>query len=255
MINVKRVVLVLIFFFAAVMFAQDKEMNPDAGKLFNEGNALLKAGNYNGALEKYDAALKIEKDYRIYYQKGISLRKSNKNEEAKNAFEESLKLNPNFEASYNALGGVYFSMGNFTKSIEKFEKILEMKNVKANVKDKVKSNMALAYSRLGNESLSKGEASKGIDYLKKAVEHSNYDAAYLSLAKVYSETGLYDESIKAAENALKFRSKISRGGPYYYMGIAYKGKGDNAKAREMFAQAQSDATYKKTAEYELGLLK
>jgi tetratricopeptide (TPR) repeat protein len=130
-----------------------------------------------------------------------------------------------------------------------------MKNVKANVKDKVKSNMALAYSRLGNESLSKGEASKGIDYLKKAVDQSNYDAAYLSLAKVYSETGQYDESIKAAENALKFRSKISKGGPYYYMGIAYKGKGDNTKAREMFAQAQSDATYRKTAEYELGLLK
>ncbi|MBS4033761.1 MAG: tetratricopeptide repeat protein [Ignavibacterium sp.] len=255
MITVKRVVLVLIFFFTAAMFAQDKEMNTEAGKLFNEGNALLKAGNYNGAIEKYDAALKIEKDYRIYYQKGISLRKSNKNEEAKNSFEESLKLNPNFEASYNALGGVYFSMGDFTKSIEKFEKILEMKNVKANVKDKVKSNMALAYSRLGNESLSKGEASRGIDYLKKAVEHSNYDAAYLSLAKVYSETGQYDESIKAAENALKYRSKISKGGPYFYMGIAYKGKGNNTKAREMFAQAQSDATYRKTAEYELGLLK
>jgi len=255
MITVKQVVLVLLIFFTAAVFAQDKEMNPEAGKLFNEGNALLKAGNYNGAIEKYNAALKIEKDYRIFYQKGISLRKSNKNDEAKDSFEESLKLNPNFEASYNALGGVYFSMGNFTKSIEKFEKILEMKNVKANVKDKVKNNMSLAYSRLGNESLSKGDPTKGIELLKKAVEFSNYDAAFLSLAKVYSETGQYDESIKAAENALKYRSKISRGGPYYYMGISYKGKGDNAKAKEMFSQAQSDATYKKTAEYELGLLK
>ena len=235
--------------------AQNKEMNPDAGKLFNEGNALLKAGNYNGAVEKYDAAIKIEKDYRIYYQKGVSLRKSNKNEEAKIAFEECLKLNPGFEGGYNALGGVYFSMGNYQQSIEMFEKILDMKDVKANVKTKVKKNLALAYSRLGNNSLSQGDPTKGIENLKKAVEFDNYDAAYLSLAKVYSEMGQYDESIKAAENALKYRSSISKGGPYYYMGLSFKGKGDSSKAREMFSQAQSDATYKKTAEYELGLLK
>lgn len=257
MVNVKQVVFFFLFLFVVTSgsFAQDKEMNPDAGKLFNEGNALMKAGNFNGAIEKYNSALKIEKDYRIYYQKGVSLRKSNKNEEAKQAFEESLKLNPDFEATYNALGGVYFSMGNFTKSIENFEKILAMKDVKANIKSKVKKNLALAHSRLGNESLSKGDAAKGIEHLTKAVEFDNYDAAYLSLAKVYSEMGQYDDAIKAAENALKYRSSISKGGPYYYMGMAYKGKGDNTKAREMFTQAQSDATYRKTADYELSMLK
>lgn len=255
--KVKLVVTPILFVFLLVgsLMAQDKEMNPEAGKLFNEGNALLKAGNYNGAVEKYNAALKIEKDYRILYQKGVSLRKANKNDEAKDAFEECLKLKPDFEGAYNALGGVYFSMGNFQQSIEKFEKILDMKDVKANIKSKVKKNLALAYSRLGNENLSRGDANKGIEHLRKAVEYDNYDAAFLSLAKVYSEMGQYDESIKAAENALKYRSGISKGGPYYYMGISYKGKGETAKAREMFNQALADATYKKTAEYELGLLK
>lgn len=257
MMNVKQFVFffLLVGFSVGNLFAQNGEMNPEAGKLFNEGNALLKEGNYNGAVSKYDAALNIEKDYRIYYQKGVSLRKSNKNEEAKVAFEECLKLNPDFEGGYNALGGVFFSMGNYTQSIEKFEKILNMKNVKANIKAKVKKNLALAYSRLGNDNLSKGDANKGIENLKKAVEFDNYDAAYLSLAKVYSEIGQYDEAIKSAENAIKYRSSISKGGPYYYMGLSYKGKGDNGKAREMFSQAQSDATYKKTAEYELSMLK
>src|SRR5690606_5837607 len=179
----------------------------------------------------------------------------NKNDEAKIAFEECLKLNPSFEGGMNALGGVYFSMGNYTKSIEHFEKILAMGDVKANVKDKVKKNLALAYSRLGNNNLSNGDSQSGISNLKKAVEYDNYDAAYLSLAKVYQETGRYDESISAAENALKYRDKISKGGPYYYMGLSYKAKGESNKAKEMFNQAQSDATYRKTAEYELSLLK
>ncbi len=59
----------------------------------------------------------------------------------------------------------------------------------------------------------------------------------------------------AADSALKFKSTISDGGPYYYMGLAYKGKGDLKKAKEMFNQAKGDTAYKKAAEYELSLLK
>ena len=39
------------------------------------------------------------------------------------------------------------------------------------------------------------------------------------------------------------------------MGMSYKGKGDKQKAKEMFEKAKSDPTYRKSAEYELGLLK
>ena len=229
-------------------------MKPEAGKLYNEGNALLKDGNVNGAIEKYNLALAIENDYRIYYQKGVALKKADKLEDSKIAFEECLKLNSSFEGALNALGGVYFSMGNYSAAIENFEKVLNS-NASSSIKTKVKKNISLAYAKLGNESLAGGNSQKGIEYLKKSVENDNYDAAYLSLAKVYSELGKWDESIEAAQNALKYRSKITKGGPYYYIGISYKGKGDMTKAKENFKLASADPTYKKTADYELGLLK
>ncbi len=231
-----------------------QDMKPEAGKLYNEGNSLLKDGNYNGAIEKYNAALQIEKDYRVFYQKGVALKKADKLEESKQAFEECLKLNSGYEGALNALGGVYFSMGNYTNAITNFEKILNS-NANASTKTKVKKNISLAYAKLGMESISGGDVNKGIEYLKKSVENDNYDAAYLSLAKVYTEIGKYDEAITASENALKYRSKITKGGPYYYMGVAYKNKGDNSKAKENFKLASADPTYKKTADYELGLLK
>jgi tetratricopeptide (TPR) repeat protein len=235
-----------------VGFAQD--MKPEAGKLYNEGNAFLKSGNVASAIESYNAALQIEKDYRIFYQKGVALKKADKLEESKTAFEECLKLNSGFEGALNALGGVYFSMGNYLAAISNFEKILNS-NASGSIKSKVKKNISLAYAKLGNESLSGGDSNKGIEYLKKSVENDNYDAAYLSLAKVYSESGKYDDAIDAAQNALKYRSKITKGGPYYYIGISYKGKGDIPKAKENFKLASADPTYKKTAEYELSLLK
>ncbi len=243
--------LLVFFILSFVTFAQD--MNPEAGKLYNEGNSQLKAGNYNGAISNYDKALAIEKDYRIYYQKGVAQKKANDLSGSKASLEESIKLKNDFEPGYNALGGVYFSMGNYTEAINKFEKVLTLTN-NASITKKVKKNLSLAYTKLGNEEISKGNAPKAIENLTKAVENDNYDAAYLSLAKLYSELGEWDKSISASESALKYKSKITTGGPYLYMGISYKGKGNTQKAKEMFDKAKQDATYKKTAEYELSLL-
>ncbi len=246
-------ILLSLFLLILVGNAYSQDMNPEAGKLYNKGNSLLKAGNYNGAIENYDKALAIEKDYRTYYQKGVAQKKTRDLENAKSSFEECIKLKNDFSGSYNALGGVYFQMGNYLEAIKNFEKVLTLTN-KASIQKKVKKNLSLAYSKLGNQELTNGNAENGVDYLTKAVKFSNYDAAYLSLAKIYSELGEWDKSIAASEDALKYRSKISKGGPYYYMGISYKGKGDNDKAKNMFKKAKGDVTYRKTAEYELSLL-
>ncbi|MCW8961102.1 MAG: tetratricopeptide repeat protein [Ignavibacteriaceae bacterium] len=245
-------VLLLIFLLTSVFtFAQ--EMSVEAGKLYNEGNSLLKAGNYNGAINDYDKALAIEKDYRIYYQKGVAQKKSNDLNGSKASLEECLKLKNDFEPGYNALGGVYFSMGNYNQAIKNFEKVLTISK-NASVQKKIKKNLSLAYAKLGNDEISNGNSQKAVEYLNKAVENDNYDAAYLSLAKLYSELNDWDKCISASENALKYKSKITSGGPNYYMGLAYKGKGDNQKAKELFEKAKSDPTYRKNAEYQLGLL-
>lgn len=249
----KILFIVSMFFFiaCATNFAQD--MNPEAGKLYNEGNSQLNAGNYNGAIDNYKKALAIEKDYRIYYQLGLAEKKAGKLEEAKNSLETCLQLKSSFEAGHNALGGVFFSMGNYQAAIDNFQKVLNESN-NGQTKAKVKKNISLAYAKLGSVAVTNGDPTKAIEMYKKSVENNNYDAAYLSLAKLYSELGEYDKSIAAAENALKYRNSISSGGAYFYMGISYKGKGDITKAKEMLNKAKSDATYKKTAEYELGTL-
>jgi tetratricopeptide (TPR) repeat protein len=230
-----------------------QEMNPDAAKSYNAGNEKLKAGNYTAAITHYDEALKIQKDYRIYYQKGISQRKAGKLADAKATFEECIKLKGDFDGSYNALGGVLFSMGNLNEAIANFEKVLQI-STNNSTKNTVKKNLAKAYAKLGTNEMTSGNSNKAIEFLTKSVELDNYDAAYLSLAKLYSETGNYEKSLSASESAMKYRSSISRGGPYYYMGIAYKYKGDTQKAKEMFNNAKADPQYKKTAEYELSIL-
>ena len=243
----------LFFIFAAgITFSQD--MKPDAGKLYNEGNKMLKAGNYDGAIKQYDQALAIEKDYRIYYQKGIALKSSGNIQDAKSSFKSCINMKPDFEGGYNALGGVYYVLGKYDSAITNFEKVIEITKNNS-IKEMVSKNLSRAYSKLGEEAEGEGKSKEAEEYLTKAVGFDNYDAAYLSLAKLYTELGQWDNAIDAAQKAIKYRSSITKGGPYYYMGVAYKGKNDLGKAKDMFSEAKSDPTYKKSAEYELGSLK
>ncbi len=250
MSKLPKVLFMSSFLFLAAAFSFAQDMKPDAAKLYNDGNSLLKEGNYTGAIKKYDDAIAIEKDYRIYYQKGIALKKSGKLDDAKDAFEAAIEQKTDFEAGYNALGGVYFSLGKYEDAVKNFEKVVEStKN--NNIKQMVQKNLSFAYAKMGNDAMSDGNPKKAVEFLQKAVDNSNYDAAFLSLAKVYADLGEYDKVIDAAQNALKYRASISKGGPYYYLGLAYKNKNEVDKAKEMFNQAKTDATYKKLSEYEL----
>ena len=245
---------VFLFFIFATGITFSQDMKPEAGKLYNEGNKMLKAGNYDGALKQYNQALSIEKDYRTYYQRGIALKGLGNLEDARSSFDSCISMKPKFEGGYNALGGIYFSLGKYDMAVTNFEKVLDITKNNS-IKDKVKKNLALAYTKLGNNAEADGKSKQAVEYLTKAVGYSNYDAAYLSLAKLYTEIGEWDNAITSGEKALKYRSSIGKGGPYYYMGVAYKGKNELAKAKNMFSEAKSDPTYKKSAEYELGSLK
>ncbi len=244
----------LFFILTLAVGTMAQTMKPDAAKLYNAGNKMMKEGNYDAALKNYNDALKIEKDFRIYYQRGVAFIKNGNLDSAKASYEACIKLKPDFVAAYNALGSVYFAMGKYQDAATNFEKVLpDLKN--NSDKDKIKKNLSLVYAKLASEYNNDNNPKKAVEALKKAISYSNYDAAYLELAKTYSDLGKYDESLDAAQNALKYRTTIGKGGPYYYMGVAYKNKGDKEKAKEMFDKAKADPTYKKLAEYELTALK
>jgi len=235
--------------FAFSIYAQD--MNPDAAKLYNEGNQKMKEGNFSVALQLYEQALAIQKDYRILYQKGIAHRRMNQLDQAYNELTEALKLNPDFDLAYNALGTLEYTRGNYEQSVNNFLKTLELtKN--AQLKSQVQKNISLAYSKLGDQNLKNFEYEKAIENFKKAIQYDQKnDAAYLALARAYVETGKYAEALEAADNALKYRNKISKGGVYYYKGLALKNLGKLNEAKAAFEEGKKDPTYRQVCDYEI----
>ena len=250
------IVFVLLISVGAVL-AQNAEMSNDAKKLYNEGNKLLKSGDYNGALAKYDEALKIDEDYRLYYQKSIALKKLRKYNDAEVVLKKCIELNPDFPNAYNGLGTTYYALKKYQLAVDNFEKFAE-KTTNKKLKKKAKKYISIAYTKLAEEVKKQHKKQEAVEYLKKAVEAYNYDAAYLLLAELYNDLGEYQKALEAADNALKYRgkkSKISKGAIYYYKGLALKGLKKKEEAKKAFKLALKDRQYKQNAKYELDLIK
>lgn len=246
-------------FFAAfllvstISFAQKAPMEPEAAKLYNKGNKLIKSGDYQGAIKDYEEALTKAKDYRIYYQEGIAYKKLRKFDKAEEAFKACIQTNPDFAAAYNGLGTTYYSKKDYQKAIDNF-KLFAEKAKKKKLKKRAKRFISLAYTKLGVKEINDHKYNKAVEYLKQAVDNYEYDAAYLQLANAYIELGKYKEALAAADNAIKFRAKRSRvpkGAPYFYKGLAYKGMNDKSSAKANFKIASKDKLYRAQSKYEM----
>lgn len=240
--------------FTVSIFAQAVAMDNEAAKLYNEGNSQKKSGNYDGALVSYQKALEISKEHRIYYQLGSVYKKQRKYGDAEQAFLASLEANGEFSPAFKMLGNTYYAWGKYDKAIKNFKLFQE----KSKDKKSAARSIGLAYTKLGDSALKDRNYKEAEKQLLDAVANYNYDAAYLKLADVYVETGKYNEALKAADNAINFRnkkSKIPKGAPYFYKGMAFKGLKDNDKAKENFKLASSDRQYRDRSNHEIKYLK
>ncbi len=245
-------ILSLILFSASFLFGQD--MSQEAAPLYNEGNKLIKSGQYNAAIEKYDAAIAIQGHEKIFYQKSVALKKLRKFNDAEKALLKCVELNPDFVAGYSGLGTTYYSLKKYQLAVDNFNKYIERTDNEKS-KTKIKKFVGLSYTQLGQGAKRDGKHQQAINYLNEAVKNYKYDSAYLALAEINIELGKYNDALSAADNAINNRKKISKGAGYYYKGLAFKGLEDKDKARENFKVSVKDKTYKASSEYELKQLK
>ncbi len=246
--NLSLLLLLAALVVASPVFAQS---NNDAKKLYNEGNALLKSGDFEGAIGKYNAAIKIEKHEFYFYQRGLAEKKARKTDESITSFEEALKINPKFAAGYVAVGGSWFSKGEYQKAIDNYEKAIK----ETPTLGPAKKGLAAALVARAAELVNNGETAGALTYTKRALENDpNFDKAHIIMAQAYNKDGKYNEAISAANEALK-HIKGPKGSAYFEMGLAYRNLGNTAKAKDAFTNAKKDPTYARNADYELKMLK
>ena len=118
-----RVLVGLSLCVAALAFAQPDQ----AMAVYEQGKALYDAKDYAGALEKFDAAIKLEPSKaRWHYNRGLALKKLKRDGDAREALLKSRALEPDYKRAeidqkLNELGGGPSPSGTSKSVLEKTE--------------------------------------------------------------------------------------------------------------------------------------
>ncbi len=141
------------------------------------------------------------------------------------AFEKALQIYPNYHDVYAQRGLAYFRLNQPDKALADYQKSLELKPNNA----KVYSNMGIIYFQKNN-------LPKAREVYEKAVElDPRFVDARRNLGAVYAGMKQYDKAIQQWEEGLKYAPNNAT--LIYYIGTAYRDKGEAQKAAPYLQRA------------------
>ena len=160
------------------------------------GASLSSVNQHNQAIEAYNAAVLIDpKNEELYRNLGKSLSFIDKDDQAIKAFEKAIELKNNNDDSFFNIGLIFLKKNNFNKSIHYFNLAIE----KNNKFFQAYYNLGIIYSKQGDLNLA------STFYLKAIGVNKNYYKALNNLGSIYIKLKLTNEAILQLQNAIKVK--------------------------------------------------
>jgi tetratricopeptide (TPR) repeat protein len=201
--------------------------NPDAWVAHNNlGNALQRRGRLAEAREHFEQALRIMPDYpEAYNDLGTNFGEEGRYDEAIAQFEQALRIRPVFaEAHYN-LGNALVNLHKPAEALAQYKLALRCKHDYPDAQH----NMGVALMQLGR-------VQEAIGCFEELLRASPKDASvWHDLAVALTQAGRYQEAIPQFEQALRIDPDYAEA--HYDLGIALEQSGRYAGAISQYQQA------------------
>jgi tetratricopeptide (TPR) repeat protein len=183
-------------------YDQAAKHSPHNAQIFNEWALVYMAkGDYEGALEKLNYSLSLDKQYgSTYLILGNLYVMQGKLDEGANAYRQALELEPNNAEAHSALGYIYYQQGNITDALTANLKAIELDPY-----------LARAHSTLGLIYFKLGRLEEAVDENLKVLQVFPDDfISHRNLALLYQQLGRVDDAITHAQKALEQASESDR---------------------------------------------
>jgi tetratricopeptide (TPR) repeat protein len=220
----------LIVVFVIVMLAIPYQLSDIAITWNNRGIDLINEDKYNEAIQALDKAIEINPRYPdAWHNRGNALYYQGEYGAAINAYDRAIEINPQYAEAWYNKGLAVQNLGDKNEAIKAFDKAIEINPQYA----EAWYNKGLAAQNLGD----KNEAIKAFDM---AIEiNPQYAEAWCKKGIIYYNFGMYDESKEALDKAIEIN-------PNY--GEALKYKADAIISSEPYDFYQVKAIYDKAKE-------
>lgn len=161
----------------------------DAIDLMRSAQTALDSGNYDQAVNDFQASLAKGKSLDAYFGLGNAYTRLYNFVEAEKAYQEALKINPNHTATLSNLGVALYQQGRLEEAVSTFEKAL-----------KISPTDAETYYLMAAALLQLGKLDEAEEAMLKSLEiNKNLPEARFGLAMLRKVQGRNDEAIQEFE--------------------------------------------------------
>jgi tetratricopeptide (TPR) repeat protein len=218
--------------------------NEIAGKrkevCFNKGYALNSLGKYDEAIKAYDEAIRLDPDYAMAWNnKGIAFYSQGRYNSAIKAYDECIRLDPSYITAWNNKGWTLYKQGKYGDAVNCLDKATELD-----------PNYALAWNNKGNVFFDQGKYEKAIKAFDTAIKlNPEFAWSWNNKGTALNNLGEYDDAINCFDEALRIDPDYSHA--WFGKGYALFAKGRYEKAVDCFDRAvrmdpeDADAWYNK----------
>lgn len=213
----------LLSFFSGSLFAQQNEngsnetMDPKAAGYYNSAIQSMKAEQFENTLKYLDSSLAVSKDYRIYYLQGQANLKLGNTSAAIASFDETTKLNANYDNGWMALGNAHLANKDYDLSINDFNKVIEVtKNEESKTKAKESiyfalNTKAIEFYNKGNDLNKQGNLEEALKSYDQAISISKDSKFYYQKGVVLTKLKKYKEAEAELKTAISLNENFDLG--------------------------------------------
>ncbi len=194
MLPMKKICLIFVLFLAVfgTLQAQDYPSNPQAVELFIEAKTLELKDNYLAAIDKYNAALKLEKAAGIYFALSKLYSSVTQHQKALEYGLEAIKINPDNIDYKDHVADTYIILGDYTNALKYLKDISE----------KRPDDISILYN-IGRMYEAMKMPSEAIKYYDNITENYMYDeTVLLRMADIYESFKDYSNTAATVEKLL-----------------------------------------------------
>jgi len=185
---------------AAAEWRKALELSPAEARAHNNlGVCLFSTGKVDEAVAEYRAALELSPEYpEALNNLGDALVRNKQFNEALPYLEKAIDLNPRYASAHSNLGSALAQLNRLAEAISHLEKAIEYK-----------PDLADAHNNLGVALAISGRYADAVPVLQQAVKLTGANEPMILelLARMYAETGRFEQAAQTARRALAAASR------------------------------------------------